>query len=208
MWSMCVGARGRERWRWLKPRNPGEIHALPSELRELAVGPSLGGSASGIIIWGKSSPVCHLPCQGKSTEGLPDIALFFSRDFLPHLESFIYTCCWLLLPISARLQHYIDISPSAFGHPLLFICLKMIIKQDDKENTQNHKALAWPISVWHLTLFSPEVLQTYTHMYTEIQPPLLLPTRASQVDVSFSGQSRHCRFLGVVSRVRVRNPCS
>lgn len=81
MWNMCVGARGRERWRWLKPRNPGVIHALPSQLTELAVRPSLGGRASGIIIWGKSSPVCHLPCQVKSTKGLPNIALFFQEIF-------------------------------------------------------------------------------------------------------------------------------
>jgi len=59
---------GGKRWRWLKPRNPGVIYALPRELRELAVHPSLGGRASGIIIWGKSSPVCHLPCQRKLTD--------------------------------------------------------------------------------------------------------------------------------------------
>lgn len=100
--------------------------------------PSLGGRASGIIIWGKSSPVCHLPCQVKSTKGLPDCS-FFKR--FSSSAGVIYLYLLLTLPISARFQHYIDISV-LLGHPLLFICLKMSTKQDRKE--KHTEPQLWP----------------------------------------------------------------
>lgn len=130
--SMYVGVGGRERWRWLKPRDPGVPCALPRELRELADGHSFGGRASGIVLWGQSSPVCHLPTLPSKTSRVSAWHCSFSRDFF---------LSWSHLPIPAvdsspsqpDSSIILIFPPSAAGQSLLFICLKMTTKQDRKE---------------------------------------------------------------------------